>query len=220
MKTLLFAPMYLDGNDLTGSSRLERNIKWLEYYIPLKEKLGVDDILLVDNNSSPENLKVLKAKFPEVSVKQNQVHLTRLTVHAYGYWYRAFSQAADCAISWGYEKMIHLDTDVYVLNDKFANHLKLIETGWTSFWSPIHKYPDATIQIICGDHVDKMKKFMSEDFLRFYPYEYVDDKMPLTHVDRSFNGDRWGDYDARPQDPSMDFYGQCPVSLKMEFNKK
>ncbi len=214
MKTLLFAPCYLDGDD-----RLVRNLKWLSYYRDLKGTLKYDDIYMVDNASSPENLKKLEPHWvPDLHIHKRHIHFARWQEHAYAYWYVAFRNALEFAIENNYDKIIHVDTDVYLLTPKICDYVNNSNTGWISFWSEIHKYPDSTFQIINKDQFQNALQFYKEDFLEFYPYDLAETRIPFTKVERQFVGDRYGDFDNRKQTPEMDFYGQCLVSNKLVFN--
>lgn len=214
-KTLLFAPCYLDEGE-----RLERNLKWLRYYKPLKEKLGYDEILLVDNGSSQSKLHTLiDENIQDLSIKHFPVHLPRLTQHAYSYWYFAFGEAAKYAIDNGFDKIIHIDTDVYLFTDKICEFVKNTNHGWTSMWCEMHKYPESTFQIIGADYLLAMKNFMTRDFLAFYPYDLAETRIPWTHIEKGFKGDRYGEKMLQQAD-DMHWYGQCPVNIFMTFKGK
>src|SRR6185437_9296990 len=95
----LFIPMFLGHNESDGEAWLFRNKKWVDYYIPLQEKLGYTEILFVDNASNPKNLAKFEdylLKYSEVpmTIIKKHVHLPRLSNLTYPYWYRAFAEGA------------------------------------------------------------------------------------------------------------------------------
>ncbi len=213
MKTLLFAPMFLDEGD-----RLERNLKWLEYYKDIKQYLNYDHIYFVDNASKQSNIDIIKKHHPDIEINQCRVHFKRLTNNAYGYWYRAFSKAVKYAMDNNYDKIIHMDTDVFVLNSKICDYVNNYNNGWMAFWCKMHNFPESTFQIINKDQFQNAYNFYSEDFLEFYPYGIAETRLPLTHIEKRFNGDRFGEKQIEQQD-NMDYFGQCPVKTKMMFKK-
>lgn len=211
MKTLLFAPMYLDEGE-----RLKRNIKWLEYYLPMQNKqLNFDHVYFVDNASSDKNVDSL-SNYP-IEIFHRVKHLPRWQTHAYGYWYVAFAKAIEYAIKNGYDKIVHIDTDVYLLNQKICNYVNNLDKGWIAFWCSMYNYPETTFQVICKDQFELSHRWFTEDFLEFYPNDIAETRIPFTHVEKNFKGDRYGEKQLK-QDSSMDWYGQCSPATIMRFN--
>jgi hypothetical protein len=212
VKTLLFAPCYLDGND-----RLERNLKWLEYYTKLPS-LKFDEILLVDNASSEANKKILKEKFPQVTLIECKVHLGRPRMNQYGYWYSAFGKAAKYALENGFEKIVHIDSDVFLFTDRIVDHVNSYGSGWSAFWCGIHNYPETIFQLIAGrEHLAHLYEHMTRDFLSYYPNEMAETHIPFTEINKDFIGDRYPERHIFTQDPSWDYCGQVPVSMKVKW---
>lgn len=221
MKTLLFAPLFLDEGE-----RLQRNIKWFDYYIPLRNKeLNFDHIHMVDNASSQEKLdkfiqhiKPSCGKDFSVSINRRGKRLIRWSAHAYGFWYRAFAFGIKYAMENGYDKIVHIDTDVYVLNQKICDYVNKLDSGWTSMWCEMYKYPESTFQIIYKDQFELAHRWFTEDFLEFYPTDIAETRIPWTHVEKGFVGDRYGEKNLQQTD-EMDWFGQTPVNTPMRFRK-
>lgn len=213
MKTLLFAPMFLDEGE-----RLQRNLKWLSYYTENKDIVKYDHMYFVDNASKQENIDTLKRLYPNIEILQRKVHLPRWQTHAYGYWYVAFAKAVEYAIKNGYDKIVHIDTDVYLLNQRICDYVNGLSTGWTAFWCEMYNYPETTFQVICKDQFENAHRWFTEDFLKFYPNDIAETRIPWTHIEKGFKGDRYGEK-VLQQDPSMEWYGQCAPITVMRFNK-
>lgn len=216
MKRLLFAPLFLDEGE-----RLQRNIKWIDYIFSIKQHLEFDEILFVDNASS-DNLNIFeshikKYNFP-ITIIKCDVRMSRRTSHAYSYWYRAFAKGIKYAMDNNYDALVHIDTDVYLLNNKMTDWVNSQNTGWVCQYCSMYNYPETTFQIICKDQYEKAYKWFIEDFLEFYPYAIAETKIPFTHIEKSFNGDRWGEKQLQ-QTKEMDWFGQCPVDTEMKFNE-
>lgn len=218
MKTLLFAPLFLDEGE-----RLLRNTKWIDFIMDLKNKgfLHFDEILYVDNASGDEKLKQFEKHIEQyknvtITIIKCKTRLSRWSQHAYGFWYSAFGKAAKYAIDNKYEKIIHIDTDVYLLKPRICDYVNNFTTGWLCFFCPMHNYPESTFQLIGKDKFETMYEFMTRDFLEFYPNDLAETRIPWTHVEKNFVGDRYGERNLQ-QTPDMEFYGQCAPSTKMEF---
>lgn len=155
--TILFTPCIVDTEE-----RLQRNIKWLEYYLPLKELLGYDDIVMVDNASPPDKLAILQNRFSEVVFIKKYIRLERINHLSYPYWYRAFKEVLQYARNRAYNKIIHIDSDGFLLSPKICEFFKTTDAGWHSLYCSAHKFPETIFQIIGSDQIDTAYDFMSE----------------------------------------------------------
>lgn len=240
MKTCLFTLSYLDGVDKSGSSRLERNIKYLNYYWPLRKEFGFQTIAMVDNASSWENLHALQkaAPFrmtfedtaPPIDAKPylfeyDRIRFFRFSEHLkagerffkgdprhavdYPYVWRGFAFINTLFHVLGYEKVILIDSDCFVLSPRLAHHIRDLKTTWWTVHCPKYDFPDASIQVITKD------LFLDHDWsvLNGMVMEKI---LPFSWVDYSFNCDRYGEKNL-PVTPEMDFYGQAPVSQQMNY---
>lgn len=205
MKTLLFAPLWL------GEDRVERNKKWLYYYDG--SLIENSEVLLVDNGSDLGRLKefeqfasTLKTK---VTIIPCHVHIPRASHREYEYWYRAFRVALVYAMENNFDKIVHIDSDVYVLNKKLCNYINGLDSGWNTFWCKRHGFPESTFQIIVKDQFMSALKFFTIDYLKIFGKDDAENVIPFTNVNKEFVGDRYGELDAE-QTSEMDYYCQTP----------
>jgi hypothetical protein len=213
MSTILFTPCILDSEE-----RIQRNIKWLEYYIPLQDKLGYDDIVMVDNASPNENLNALSSAFPQVKFIKKTDRIERVGHLGYEYWYRAFREAIRYARNHAYNKIIHIDSDGFLLSNRICEDVKNLNSGWNCYWCEAHKFPDTIFQIIGSDQIDNAYNFMSTGYLPHYGKRQAEDIVPFTNVNKSFIGDRYPDKGIIIQDPNWDYCAQVPLSMNIKFN--
>lgn len=213
MKTLLFAPLFLDE-----PGRMERNLRWVKYYRTLKDHLGFDSIYMVDNASPMHMIANFEALCPDVTVRRFRVRLVKTEPCGYGMWYRAHAEAARFAIAHGYEKIIHLDSDVFILKSRFANWIRKINEGWQTVWCDRHDFPEANIQVICGEKIIDMYEFHTQWFLNYYPHDQAERRIPFTDINRRFVGDRYGEA-GLPQSDCMDFYCQATNDIELRFHE-
>jgi hypothetical protein len=213
-RTLLFAPLFLDGPE-----RFERNRQWFEHIKIIKPYLDFDEIYMVDNASNPDLLEKFE-KYTDYSINIHncRVRLNRNSEHGYGYWYRAFGKAAKYAIDNNYDRIVHIDTDVYPLNKRILDKVNSLDTGWNCFWSEMHQYPESIFQVICYDQLQNMYDFMTGDFLKFYPNGLAEKEIPWTNIIKDFKGDRFGEKRLL-QTSDMDYYCQKPNDIIVKFNE-
>ena len=214
-KCLLISPMWLDAEN-----GVRRHEKWLDFIIPLKDKLGYDEIFFADNASDSAKLSNLQQKH-NFTVHRSNVHIPRKAQNAYGYWYIALAIASKYAMDNGYHKILYIDTDMYVLSERICEYAKSLTSGWAALWCPRHNFPETNFQIIGPDKLQEFHQHMSRDFLVYYPEGMAETCIPWTHVEKGFNGDRYGEMNnglGIPQVKEMQYYGQCPITRELKFN--
>ncbi len=217
MKTALVTPCFLEGTDPIGNDRLARNQRYIDYYAPLETTLGFDEIVLFDNASSPEKLAQLKAP-KNVHVMRFDERLVRGPgPHDYPYCWRALYAYRDL-INMGFEKFITIDSDGFVLSKRMAAYLKHADTGWVSFWSENGQFPESSIHVLCKDAFSIFHSFTGVPWSEYVGL-MMEHELPFTHVDRQFRCSRFGELGSPPQDATMDFYGQAPLGVPLEFGK-
>ena len=216
MKTAIVTPCFLEGLDPSGSFRLSRNIRYIEYYTRLKDNLRFDDIWLLDNASSYDSIQRLHN---EVKTPFNLFRFPERLTHTggpYGYPYcwRALGFIENL-MNIGYDRIFLIDSDCFVVSQKLVNFMNECNSGWQTLWCKKWNFPEASFQIITRDVFHHFKEFMGED-----PMQHVDKCMetvlPFTHINKEFNADRFGE-DRIPQGPGMDLYSQCPTNIQMTF---
>lgn len=218
MKTCLYSPCFLEGYDLIGNNRLERNRRYLDYYTGVKEDLGVDDIILYDNASADTYITALKASHPTgVTLFRASERLTHgAGKHDYPYCWRALYEF-DTLFHLGYDKIIMIDSDGFVLSKRLAQYIKNTNTGWVSFKSTTHEFPDCSLQILNRDAYPVFKRYAETPWKERVGCTMERD-IPFTLVSESFNVGRFGE-EYLPQSPGMDYYGQAPFNIELEYGK-
>lgn len=226
--TILFSPSFL-GDPNKDISRFNRQESYLKYYKQLKTELGYDKILLLDSGSDIEYLKkhdarivdewgrVIKNKpAADVTIVRFHTELPRTGVWEYPYWWRCLD-FLKVIIPQGVTKLIHIDTDCYVLSPRLMKYVRELDSGWTAFWSAKYDFPEAGFWVVAGDALKSFIDFPIP-YYTYYNGKEAERVLPFTNVVKSFIGDRYGE-DFLPQTPEMDYYCQhqagCP---KMVYN--
>ena len=213
-KTALVTLCYLDGNDASGGSRVERNVKYIEYYRKLKEQLGFSHFILLDNASSWEARDSFRYRLKDNSdiiFVGFSDYLARKGGYDYPYCWRGLNYLRHYMDR--FEKLMCIDSDYFVCSERLATYLRELETGWTSLWSAAYQFPEAACHVICKD------QFYRWDLTDWNAWNghVMETFLPFTHIERDFIADRFGELGAPPQNPKMDAYGQTPVSMEIKF---
>ena len=213
----LFTPLYLDGTDPMGSSRLERNIRYVRWYESIQEKVGFDDIWMFDNGSSEHLLERFQSACPNVKIERAP-HLGRSEEpHGYQYLWRALWFLNDL-ISRGYGKIVAIDSDSFVVSERMAKHIKELQKGWEVMYERSHDCPAAEVHILCAEAFGLFKSYTSRPWQEKIG-KWMERELPFTKVNKDLNCDRWG-LKRTPQTPEMDGYFQAAVDQPLVFNMK
>lgn len=236
MKSVLYAPSYLEGSDAFGGDRIERTKKFILYYRALKERLGFDSIFMCDNGSDPAKVRQLNGviygcdeKFDDARMLdcsgdpfQNDLKIlwfkeryTRGAGFDYPYCWRNLYAIHILLTKFGYEKVITTDTDGFVVSGRLAEFVKNCNSGWQAFWIKKYSFPTAEFHILNKDAFPLFSKFTAPHFMKYNGY-CMETLLPFTHINRQFDFDRYGE-DEIPQSWSMDYYAQCRLEYQPRF---
>ncbi|MBL8227776.1 MAG: hypothetical protein JNL98_04845 [Bryobacterales bacterium] len=214
MRTLIYCTSFFQ--DTPGSA--ERWRRWIAYYRPRLAEFGADGLLLIDDGSPLENIpgelplvhagRFLPRQMPSGSpLFRFDSHLGRNHVFRFPGWWRSFSFAAVIARKYGYRKLIHIESDAFVLSNRMSAFLRDTALGWTAFWCPRYNRPESAIQVICADQFEALEGYYHRGPDFWQSWICAETALPFTSVDRTFHGDRFGEFlPAIPQ--SADFVCQ------------
>ena len=207
MKTLLFCTAYADCPE-AWNGRLK---SWYEYYKTSTVKR--DKILVIDDGSPcrPDFI-------PEDEFKTLHPHLGRHSAIIVPGWFRSFSQAGIYANDNKFDKIVHLESDAYLLSDRIIECVNSIETGWHAVWCSRHGMPEPAIQVICRDQFVSLGHFFNVPY-GTYAASCIDGMLPYTHIHHEFVGDRYGEVgDVIP--PGADFCCQTSPDMINRYREK
>lgn len=193
--------------------------RWIDYYRPRMDKLGVSHLILIDDGSPtlPDwtDLEIIRADDPlpealppGVYLFTFRVHLARLSTSRYPGWWRSFLFSWKIADTYGFARIVHLESDFYVLSETMFRFIRETRSGWTAPWCRAYDFPETGFQIIGTDALDALGNFyrLGEDFYVHYD-RYAELTLPFTHVEKGFVGDRFGENVVRER------WGGLPASL-------
>ncbi len=219
MKTCVFTNMYFQGNDPCGRPRMERALKWLKYIISIQDRLWFEQIYISVNGGTADQIATILRAYPEVKLIRHN-HLERGQGHDYLPCWRT-TQDYRMAINDGYDKIIMMDDDAFILSDKLIRHVHDLKTGWESMWCPRWNFPECGLSVLCKDTFPAYLKFAEIPYYeRNESNEPIECMLPYTNVNKGvFNTDRFGELRLQ-QEPGMDAYFQCPIDIEMKVEEE
>ena len=115
-------------------------------------------------------------------------------------WVRSFFFAARYAEANGFEKLVHLESDAFVISEKMQDYINNLTDGWTAPYCNRYRRPESAIQIIAGSGLSLYRAFASRD-IESLAGKVIEKELPLTHVESGFRGDRFREFiDHVPHD--------------------
>ena len=200
--------------------------KWLRYYSERKSLFGAERVFLIDDGSVPEHVPsgvaVISADLPlpdtlpagPVMFRFDKRY-GRSSVLEFPGWWRSFAFSSQIADKYGYSKMIHCESDAYVIGRRMAAYMKNLTTGWTAFWCPMYEFPETNVQVICGEAIGEVRTLYEDGEALWRCLGHAEAVLPFTHVEKSFVGDRYGEKsDDYPAD--ADFVCQATNNMTFE----
>jgi hypothetical protein len=198
-KTLLFCTSYFSAHQ-QWLSRYER---WLKHHQAISWQ--VDAVAVIDDGSpilphselvEPiDTVSLGHVSLPSRSLVRFKNNLGRQSTLQYPGWWRSFHLALDLCEIYGFTKIVHVESDSYLLSTKILKFIEETDTGWTLFWSEHFRLPESAIQIICQDAFHEFSK-IREKGPHGLANQLAEQFLPYTRVVKNFTGDRYSDFGA------------------------
>jgi hypothetical protein len=219
-------------NENAAQHHLIRYERWINYYAGRLTQLGADRLFLIDDGGSggEEFAHILKNELPDqltssVNVYRFNTNMGRRSYIDFPGWWRSFLFSIEIARKYGYKKIIHLESDFFVLSERLQSFIASRNSGWTCLYSRHYDFPETCMQVICEDAFylfDELKNFVQKN--NYNPGEYAEKAIPFTNIEKEFIGDRLGDHLVLtdwlgrflPMMGKLDFIGQMATSLSTE----
>ena len=195
MRSVFFCTSYIANAD-AWSSRYKR---WLEFH----QKLNFGDVrfIMIDDASpfSPPKHEAIVARpgealpenFPAIIRFDNR--LGRSSLLSYPGWWRSFLHSVDLARSIGANKIIHVESDAFIISQRMRDYINNLESGWTTFWAASYNFPETAIQVICEDQFDALASFKDKPTAELEG-KFAEELLPFTCVNREMVGDRYSEF--------------------------
>lgn len=122
-------------------------------------------------------------------------HLGRNAITDFPGWARSFQFAAQYAERYGFNKVIHIESDAFLISERVQSYINQFDNGWLAFWCPRWQRPESGIQVIAGEQMATYINLAKQD-INILAKSIVEESLPFTHVERSYVGDRYGEYES------------------------
>jgi|TARA_B110000196_G_scaffold315921_1_gene326360 hypothetical protein len=220
MKTLIFCTSHFDSEELYK----KRYQKWINYYNyhPFtndKYMYLIDDCsdlkLVTDDEIHTFNEDELGKFQNEDKINLYSFHdrkglnWSHNSANNEGWW-RSFCTSLKIAEKYNYEKIIHIESDAFLISKRIFDHIDNLKMGWTAFWVPKYNFPESCIQVICKDQFDNFRDFSSCGYHELSKKGLAEKVIPFTNIERKFVGDRYGEKNNH-QMKGLDYFCQTKL---------
>jgi tetratricopeptide (TPR) repeat protein len=225
-KTLLFCTSYFRDQQ----QWLSRYARWLEHHQAIS--WPVDAVAVIDDGSpilpqseavEPiETASLGRVPLPSRSLVRFKDNLGRPSTLQYPGWWRSFQLALDLSEIYGFTKVIHVESDSYLLSTRILEFIEATNTGWTLFWSEHFGLPESAIQIICHDVFNEYAK-IREKGPHGLANQFAENFLPYTRVVKHFTGDRYNDFGAtipRDADYAVQVAPEMPTAVPDSWTRR
>jgi len=197
ISTLLFCTSFCPNE---GAWRA-RPRRWLDHHLALPL---VHDAVFVLDDASPfvttdYDVMVLKTlpdilpPTPAAFVYQFAAREGRRGVMGHRGWWRSFLYSLTIARRYGYARIVHIESDAYLLSRGIVDHINAIDHGWTVFWCPRYNCPEPSLQVIALDQFDAMAEVAARGLDKL-TQGIAEMTLPFTHIERAFTCNRYGEF--------------------------
>ncbi|BAI76858.1 hypothetical protein AZL_f00980 (plasmid) [Azospirillum sp. B510] len=204
-KSLLFCTSYVDSDD----SWNKRYKLWMEYY--KNSVLARHNICMIDDGGGhrPDCGDIIFHRFDNRLGRKSETNFPG--------WWRSFLFSVEIARREGCNKIIHIESDAFLISNRIMLYIDSIQNGWVSFWCRRWQMPESAIQVICEDNFDKISEISEKDLRSDFFLKSAESLLPFTETIKFFKGDRYGEYiDHIPDD--ADYVCQLSGNMRHAIN--
>lgn len=195
MRSVFFCTSYIADEDAWRT----RYKRWLDFH--QKINFGETHFIMIDDGSAfcPPATEIAvitpKQSLPEgqSSIIRFENRLGRSSLLSYPGWWRSFLHSVDVAHSIGASKIIHVESDAFIISERMRDYINSLCSGWTTFWATSYNFPETAIQVICEDQFDVMASF-KDRLPESLEGRFAEELLPFTHVNREMVGDRYSEF--------------------------
>jgi hypothetical protein len=199
MKTLVFCTSYSE-NLAYWEDRWGR---WLSFI--RGSGLQLDKIIIVDDGSpvlpSWPDVEIIGAAALRPTSGVADIHHfsdrrgRNVNGEPFPGWYRSFGHAVQFAINTGFDRIIHIESDAFLLTQRAIDFFNSCDRGWVSLWCRSYHWPETTLQIINEDRFAACIEFFTKPYSSYLspPVQPMEKLIPFTHINKTLIGDRYGE---------------------------
>jgi hypothetical protein len=183
------------------NNTLNRYKAWIDHYLPMLGELNADKLFLIDDGGSDctQYINVIEGDLPDTLLPSLNMYrfsdkLGRNSPADFPGWWRSFFFALQIARKYGYRKMVHIESDFFVLSPQLRQFIRDVDHGWSGVYSSYYKFPETSLQVICEDSFDRLAGIRDEmERSQYRTKIYAELLIPFTSIKTEFTGDRFGE---------------------------
>ncbi len=137
-----------------------------------------------NTNASPATGGVTLYRFDQ--------RLGRVAGSVYPGWSRSFGFAARFARIHGFDKVVHVESDAFIISTKMQQYVNDVSDGWIAPAILSHAMPESAIQIMAGSGAQAYFEFSKAPYHHSVGTE-AEHVIPFTKIERLFTGSRYGE---------------------------
>ncbi len=127
-----------------------------------------------------------------VTIYRFDKRLGRQARTVYPGWYRSFCFAARFAEAHGFDRVVHIESDGFIVSRTMQHYINTITDEWIAPGIQSHDMPESAIQVMAGTGFRSFVEFAKKPYSESVGYE-AENLLPLTRVVREFIGSRYGE---------------------------
>jgi hypothetical protein len=166
-----------------------------------QSQIRYDQLLIVDDGSAvlPDwpDVTILQEGF-DIACRSEKVlyhfktNLGRRAVSDFPGWVRSFQFAGRYARCNGFTRIIHIESDAFLIGRRLQNYANRFSEGWVALWSERHNRPESGIQFIAGSGLQTYFAVCERHYDEYKNVE-IETSLPFTGIEHGFIGDRYGE---------------------------
>lgn len=174
-------------------------MRWIEYYKDFDPQNT--QFVLIDDASPytpPASQAIVVAPGDELHATLPTIvrfpdRLGRNNTHSYPGWWRSFLHSVDVAQQIGADRIIHIESDAFLLSERIYKYIRGCKSGWNVMWASRFNMPETAIQVICNDQFDALRSFQDKSQAEL-DSDIAEKQLPFTCINKDFIGERYGEF--------------------------
>jgi predicted O-methyltransferase YrrM len=174
--------------------------RWVEAL--LESNLHFDQLLIIDDGSpqlpnwSDTQLVEQNTNYSidkRILLYHFSVRLGRPSSMNFPGWYRSFTFSSSFAQLNGFSKIIHIESDAYLVSESMVQYFNSFCDGWAAPWCARQFRPESAIQVIAGDSIPAFHAWAATEYSEIVNKNH-ENAIPFSKILWEFVGDRYGEY--------------------------